>query len=59
MTHVALKIAGAAALAAGLLAGTSAFAQSAKVTDATVAFLMPDQSSTRYEEHDFPGFQGR
>ena len=22
----------------------------------TVAFLMPDQSSTRYEEHDHPGF---
>ena len=57
MNHFALKIAGAAALAVGLLASTSAFAQSAKVTDATVAFLMPDQSSTRYEEHDFPGFQ--
>ena len=57
MHHFALKIAGAAALGVGLLAGTSAFAQSAKVTDATVAFLMPDQSSTRYEEHDFPGFQ--
>ncbi len=25
--------------------------------EATVAFLMPDQASTRYEEHDFPGFQ--
>ncbi len=24
---------------------------------ATVAFLMPDQASTRYEQHDFPGFQ--
>ncbi|MBK4217526.1 sugar ABC transporter substrate-binding protein [Paracoccus caeni] len=24
---------------------------------ATVAFLMPDQASTRYEEHDYPGFQ--
>ncbi|MBU1836144.1 MAG: sugar ABC transporter substrate-binding protein [Alphaproteobacteria bacterium] len=23
----------------------------------TVAFLMPDQASTRYEEHDWPGFQ--
>ena len=23
----------------------------------TVAFLMPDQASTRYEQHDFPGFQ--
>jgi len=24
---------------------------------ATVAFLMPDQASTRYEQHDFPGFK--
>lgn len=24
---------------------------------ATVAFLMPDQASTRYEEHDYPGFK--
>jgi D-xylose transport system substrate-binding protein len=23
----------------------------------TVAFLMPDQASTRYEQHDWPGFQ--
>lgn len=43
-----------------LLAGTAValtsgagFAQEA----ATVAFLMPDQASTRYEEHDYPGFQ--
>ncbi len=26
------------------------------MSNATVAFLMPDQSSTRYEEHDHPGF---
>ncbi|GLQ57045.1 ABC transporter substrate-binding protein [Devosia nitrariae] len=32
---------------------TVAMAQEA----ATVAFLMPDQASTRYEEHDYPGFQ--
>ncbi|MGO8506724.1 ABC transporter substrate-binding protein, partial [Rhizobium leguminosarum] len=38
-----------------LLGGTSAFAQTA-VSDATVAFLMPDQGSTRYEEHEHPGF---
>ncbi|MEI4472267.1 sugar ABC transporter substrate-binding protein [Frigidibacter sp. MR17.24] len=25
--------------------------------EATVAFLMPDQASTRYEQHDFPGFK--
>src|SRR5687767_6318530 len=41
-----------AALAAGLLSGTAALAQSG-----TVAFLMPDQGSTRYEEHDWPGFE--
>lgn len=33
--------------------GSAAMAQEA----ATVAFLMPDQASTRYEEHDWPGFQ--
>ncbi|MFU0507785.1 ABC transporter substrate-binding protein [Pseudaminobacter sp. NGMCC 1.201702] len=37
------------------VAGTmgAAFAQE----DATVAFLMPDQASTRYEQHDYPGFK--
>ncbi|WP_246666180.1 sugar ABC transporter substrate-binding protein [Aquamicrobium sp. LC103] len=40
-------------LAATLLSG-GALAQSAD--NATVAFLMPDQASTRYEEHDAPGF---
>ena len=44
----------AAALVAGLL-GVS-HASAATVSAATVAFLMPDQSSTRYEEHDHPGF---
>lgn len=38
------------------LSGTiSASAWSAE--SATVAFLMPDQASTRYEQHDFPGFK--
>jgi D-xylose transport system substrate-binding protein len=45
---------GAIALSLSLLGGTAAFA--AEVTDATVAFLMPDQASTRYEQHDYPGF---
>ncbi|HBB3870767.1 sugar ABC transporter substrate-binding protein [Kluyvera ascorbata] len=42
---------------ASLLAaiGFSALAQAQEA--ATVAFLMPDQASTRYEQHDFPGFQ--
>ena len=43
-------LAGAFALA--LMSG-AAWAQE----DATVAFLMPDQASTRYEQHDFPGFK--
>ncbi|AUG51777.1 sugar ABC transporter substrate-binding protein [Thalassospira marina] len=29
----------------------------AMAASGTVAFLMPDQASTRYEEHDFPGFK--
>ena len=45
----------AAALALGVLGGASA-ASAAAVENATVAFLMPDQASTRYEEHDRPGF---
>jgi len=36
-----------------LAVATAAHAQ----TSGTVAFLMPDQASTRYEEHDFPGFK--
>ncbi len=41
----------AASTAIGVaLSATAAAAQ-------TVAFLMPDQASTRYEEHDWPGFE--
>jgi D-xylose transport system substrate-binding protein len=47
-----IGLAAGAALATVLLSGTAALAQSG-----TVAFLMPDQGSTRYEEHDWPGFQ--
>ncbi len=49
----------AAALAFGLLGGTSLCgtgASAATLSNVTVAFLMPDQGSTRYEEHDHPGF---
>lgn len=49
----AWKVAGLALLSASMLGG-AAFAQSAD--GATVAFLMPDQASTRYEQHDAPGF---
>ena len=53
MTRSTTPIA-AAVLALGALGGASS--ASAAVENATVAFLMPDQASTRYEEHDRPGF---
>jgi D-xylose transport system substrate-binding protein len=31
----------------------------ALAAEGTVAFLMPDQNSTRYEEHDYPGFAAK
>ena len=52
--NILARSASAAALIVGLLGATAAFAQDA--SKATVAFLMPDQGSTRYEEHDYPGF---
>ncbi|GLS88083.1 ABC transporter substrate-binding protein [Cypionkella aquatica] len=52
MTLSASRVMGALALSTALISG-AAFAQTA----GTVAFLMPDQASTRYEQHDFPGFQ--
>ena len=45
-----------AALILGLMAGTATIAEAADVANAKIAFLMPDQGSTRYEEHDHPGF---
>ncbi len=53
MNRRLLKSAGLFALTLSL--GSGAFAQVAE--NATVAFLMPDQGSTRYEEHDYPGFK--
>lgn len=47
------KYAISAAVAGAILLG----ANGAMAAGATVAFLMPDQASTRYEEHDFPGFE--
>jgi D-xylose transport system substrate-binding protein len=49
----------AAVLAAGLFAagaGTAVADDAPALSNVTVAFLMPDQGSTRYEEHDHPGF---
>src|SRR6201996_5102034 len=47
------KLIGASALTLSMLGSTMAFA----APSGTVAFLMPDQGSTRYEQHDFPGFK--
>ena len=57
MTTAAVwRILGAATLAASLVqGGTIAFAADS-ASNAKVAFLMPDEGSTRYEEHDRPGF---
>lgn len=48
------KFTRAAALTTAVLGATAVYAQT--ITPAKVAFLMPDQSSTRYEQHDRPGF---
>ncbi|CAB3645705.1 ABC transporter substrate-binding protein [Trinickia soli] len=44
---------GASALTLSLIGSTAAVAG----PSGTVAFLMPDEASTRYEQHDFPGFE--
>ena len=43
----------ASALTVALMGSSAALA----APGGTVAFLMPDQASTRYEQHDFPGFK--
>jgi D-xylose transport system substrate-binding protein len=50
MNKTIIKALGAATLLSVTVATTAAAAD-------TVAFLMPDQASTRYEERDFPGFK--
>ncbi len=54
MKNIACGSVSAVALLVGLAGGTPA--RAADITNAKVAFLMPDQGSTRYEEHDRPGF---
>ena len=46
----------APALVLGLLRAAPAFAATQTLSNVTVAFLMPDEASTRYEQHDRPGF---
>src|SRR5258705_7918776 len=53
MTRLSNQLIGASALSLSLMCGTAAIA----APSGTVAFLMPDQASTRYEQHDFPGFK--
>ena len=50
------RLLGSTGLVLGLLNGTAAFAAATDASNAKVAFLMPDEGSTRYEEHDRPGF---
>src|SRR3954453_9170253 len=50
------KHTGTLVLALSLFGTTAMLSHAAEVKGATVAFLMPDQASTRYEEHDYPGF---
>ena len=52
----ARTIAGAMATVAALTVPPSAPANAAGISNVKVAFLMPDEGSTRYEEHDRPGF---
>ncbi len=56
MPVVARELIGSAALVLGLLSGTAVSAVAQGVSNVKVAFLMPDEGSTRYEEHDRPGF---
>ncbi|WP_069263740.1 ABC transporter substrate-binding protein [Paraburkholderia nodosa] len=53
MTRLHTQLIRSAALSLALAGITSAYA----APSGTVAFLMPDQASTRYEQHDFPGFK--
>lgn len=51
--RISTPLMSASLLALGLVSGTAALA----APSGTVAFLMPDQASTRYEQHDYPGFK--
>lgn len=53
MTRLTTQLIGAALFGLALTGATASFA----APSGTVAFLMPDHASTRYEQHDFPGFK--
>ena len=56
MVQYSSKLAGAAVLALAFATSGGTIVRAADISGSTVAFLMPDQGSTRYEEHDHPGF---
>jgi D-xylose transport system substrate-binding protein len=56
MVQYSSKLTGAAILALAFATSSGTIARAADISGSTVAFLMPDQGSTRYEEHDHPGF---
>jgi D-xylose transport system substrate-binding protein len=53
MKKLSTQLISAGALSLGLSCSLPALS----APSGTVAFLMPDQASTRYEQHDFPGFK--
>ena len=53
MNKLSTTLISAGVLSLSLMGATAAMA----APSGTVAFLMPDQASTRYEQHDFPGFK--
>ena len=55
MSRHMLKLTVAVA-ALSMFAGGATIAHAQNISGSTVAFLMPDQGSTRYEQHDHPGF---
>jgi len=54
---LALALTGCASNPPASSGGGAAPASAAGSPNAKIAFLMPDQNSTRYEEHDAPGFK--
>ena len=56
MFQYSSKLTSAAILALAFATSSGTIARAADISGSTVAFLMPDQGSTRYEEHDHPGF---
>ena len=56
MKKFLLKSSSLAVLAVSIIGTATVLSKAADGPNATVAFLMPDQASTRYETHDYPGF---